>query len=204
MKKRGLIILGAGATLLLISFGIAFTVLPIFDSSAFNNEILAMDLLDGMFDVITDESLVYPGDSTVFTFSSQGDGVPLLWGLQIVDFQDGDTAKIHISNIFGDTFVDVTSDDIFIFDMFMVQKADTFNFNIENMGTRPLTFIMMFSEDPENSDALSDPNSELMRIVTPLAISGILLLVGIAVILVGGTISIIDWKKERDSPRYYS
>ena len=45
--------------------------------------------------------------------------------------------------------------------------------------------MMMFVEDPDNSEALSDLDSPLMSTLIPLAISGILLIIGIIIIIVG-------------------
>ena len=45
--------------------------------------------------------------------------------------------------------------------------------------------IMMFSEDPENSDALSDPDSPLMNMMMPLLVSGFLLILGILISIIG-------------------
>jgi len=61
----------------------------------------------------------------------------------------------------------------------------------------------MFSEDPENSDALSNPNSPLMNMVLPLLISGFLLILGIIISIIGTIIILVDLKNNLDNKRNY-
>jgi hypothetical protein len=61
----------------------------------------------------------------------------------------------------------------------------------------------MFSEDPENSDALSNPNSPLMNMVLPLLISGFLLILGIIITIIGTIIILVDLKNDLDNKRNY-
>jgi len=61
----------------------------------------------------------------------------------------------------------------------------------------------MFSEDPENSDALSNPNSPLMNMVLPLLISGFLLILGIIISIIGTIVVLVDLKNNLDNKRNY-
>ena len=61
----------------------------------------------------------------------------------------------------------------------------------------------MFSEDPENSDAFSNPNSTVRNMVYPLAISGIMMILGILILIIGGIIFIVDWKNIQNKKRDY-
>jgi UPF0716 family protein affecting phage T7 exclusion len=61
----------------------------------------------------------------------------------------------------------------------------------------------MFSEDPENSDALSNPNSPVMDMVTSLLISGFLLMVGIILSIIGILILLVDLKNNLDNKRNF-
>ena len=61
----------------------------------------------------------------------------------------------------------------------------------------------MFSEDPENSDALSNPDSPLMSMILPLLISGFLLILGIIISIIGTIIILIDLKNNLDNKRNY-
>jgi hypothetical protein len=61
----------------------------------------------------------------------------------------------------------------------------------------------MLSEDPDNSDALSNPNSPFMNKILPLAISGILIILGIITLLIGVIISLVDWKNIQNNKRNF-
>ena len=62
---------------------------------------------------------------------------------------------------------------------------------------------MMFAEDPDNSEVLSDPNSPLMSTLIPLAISGIILIIGVIVIIAGAVLTLVDWRKTKDQSRTF-
>ena len=87
--------------------------------------------------------------------------------------------------------------------MLDVIKSDTLNFEIQNHGSRIITVVVMLSEDPDNSDALSNPGSPFMNKILPLAISGILLILGIIMLLTGIILSIIDWKNTQNNKRNF-
>lgn len=57
----------------------------------------------------------------------------------------------------------------------------------------------MLSEDPGNSGALSNPHSPFMNKILPLAISGILLIIGIVTLLTGVILFFIDWKNKNNN-----
>ena len=84
-----------------------------------------------------------------------------------------------------------------------VTQSDTLNFEIQNLGSRDVSIIVMFSEDPENSDALSNPDSPVMGMVLTLAISGVLLILGIIVSIVGVIMTLLDWKNNQINKRNY-
>jgi len=202
MNKRGLIVIGIGVLLISVSFGIAFTIFPDSDPTV-NSELFVPNLLEGMFDQVSDQSVIFPGGSDVFSYSGQSSGVPLMWGVQIMDFEEGDAIRVGVSDVYGDDVGSAQADESVIFDMFVMENSGSYNFEIENTGSRPITVLMMFVEDPENSDLLSNPDSPLVSIVMPLAISGIVLLAGVVVMIVGVILCAMDWKKEKNRPRYY-
>ena len=202
MQKRGPIIGLAGVILTIASFLVALSIFP--DSAPMIDEQMFLsNFLEGMFDQVSDQTLIFPDDYNSFSYSSFNSDVPLLWGIQITDFQEGDKFSVSISNIFGDDFGTLQQEGPILFDMFMIPKSDDYNFQVQNTGTRPITVVMMFAEDPDNSDALSDPNSPLMSTLIPLAISGIVLIIGIIVIIAGAIITLMDWKKTKNQSRYY-
>jgi hypothetical protein len=61
---------------------------------------------------------------------------------------------------------------------------------------------MMFTENPEKSKALTDPNSTFNKSIVPLAIAGVLLILGIIVLIAGIILSLVDWKKGKNQSRY--
>jgi NADH:ubiquinone oxidoreductase subunit 4 (subunit M) len=84
-----------------------------------------------------------------------------------------------------------------------VSQSDTLNFEIKNHGSRNVYVVVMFSEDPENSDVFSNPNSTVRNTVYPLAISGIMMILGILISTIGGIIFIVDWKNIQNKKRDY-
>src|SRR3989338_2912395 len=88
--------------------------------------------------------------------------------------------------------------------MFMdITKSDTLNFEIQNHGSRIINTVVMLSEDPDNSGALSNTNSPFMNKILPLAISGILLIIGIITLLIGVILSLVDWKNIQNNKRNF-
>ena len=200
MNKRGPIIVGIGTVLVLISFGIIFVILSDPDPTM-GSELFAPNLLEEIFDHVSTESTISPGGSATFTYSGQSSAVPLVWGAQIVDFEEGDAMTILVSNAHGDTIDSVKTDEPLVFDVFEIE-AGSYDFEVRNTGDRTMVVMMMFAEDPENSNMLDDPDSPLVSIVMPLAISGIFLLIGAIVMIVGTVLLVVDWKKEKNRPSY--
>jgi len=128
---------------------------------------------------------------------------PLLWGIQIIDYTSGDMLSIKISNIFGDDYGEFTMSEPILFETLQIVQSDVLNFEIENIGSRPVNVIVMFSEDPENSDAFSNPNSPMMNMVVPLLVSGLLLVLGIIISIVGILLILLDLKNNLDDKRNY-
>lgn len=201
MKKLGLIVSIVGLILVGISLSIAISVVP---SDVSGNVAFSMaSLFEGMFDDIYDEILILPGDSTFVSYSTLSSNVPLLWGIQIDEYQSGDKLSIRISNIFGDDYGEFIQDEPIIFEVLEVTQSDILNFEIQNLGSRNVSIIVMFSEDPENSDALSNPDSPVMNMILTLTISGVLLILGIIISIVGIIMTLLDWKNNQINRRNY-
>ncbi|MBM3895185.1 MAG: hypothetical protein FJ359_01950 [Thaumarchaeota archaeon] len=194
MKKRGPIISSCGLGLLLISFLLAQSAL-LGTNPSMSGQIFVPDVFEGLFEYTTEETQIFAGESNTFSFSTTKEDVPLLWGLQITNFQDGDMVSIEITNIFGDNFGKYQQDEPIAFEMLTTPKTDIYNFVVTNNAERPLSVIMMFSEDPQNSQAMTNPDSPFMKTVIPLAVSGILVIAGILSLGIGIILSLVDWKR---------
>ena len=140
-------------------------------------------------------NIIYPSYSILLS------NVPLLWGIQIIDYQYGDTLSIRISNIFGDSYGEFIQNDSILFESILVNESDILNFQIENTGTRIVDMIILFSEDPENSDTFSNSMSPVNDMILPLVISGFLFIIGIIILIIGIILSIFDLKNNFDNKR---
>jgi len=200
MNKKGIIISIIGVFLIMISLSIATLSIP---SSISKSDTFSVPLLfEGMFDDVSNEVEIMPGNSAYFSYSVSSSNIPLMWGIQITDYQSSDKLSIKISNIFDDDYGTFIQDEPVLFEVLEITTSDTLNFEIENIGTEDVHVVMMFSEDPENSDALSNPNSPVMKMVFPLLVSGILIILGLIVLIVGLLVLFLDWKNYQNKRNY--
>jgi len=200
MKKRGPIIGIFGLILIIVSLYIMISVFP--SNITDRGDFYIPSMFEGMFDQISDNIQIMPGESGYFSYSTKSSNVSLLWGVQVVDYQDGDKLSVSISNIYGDEYGVFSQDGPIIFEILEITQSDTLNFEIQNRGSRIINVVVMLSEDPDNSDALSDPNSPFMNKIMPLAISGILVILGIITLLIGVILSFIDWKNKNNKRNF--
>ncbi len=201
MKIRGLVIFIIGITLIGISLLLAASVLPSnFDGS---EDLSIARLFEGVFDKISDEVQITPGDSIYVSYGVFSQNVPVLWGIQILDFQQGDKLSINISNIFGDNYGEFIQNEPILFELLDISQSDTLNFEIQNIGSRGITIVTMFSENPENSDVFSNSNSPLNEMIFPLMVSGMLLIFGIITLFLGIVILLVDLKNYQSTKREF-
>ena len=201
MKKYGPIITLAGFSLILISLLIAISSVP--SNISQDETFLVSSLFEGMFDDVSETFQIMPGDIIYTSYTTSLSDIPLLWGIQIIDYQYGDMLYIQISNIFGDSYGEFIQNDSILFTTTLIDQSDTLNFQIENTGTGVIDVVVMFSEDPENSDAFSNPNSPVMDMILPLMISGFLIILGIMLLPIGIILTILDLKNKLDNKRNY-
>ena len=201
MKKRGSIIGICGLILVVVSLLIMFSVFP--NDITNGNDLYIPSVFKGMFDQVSDKIQIPPGESGYFSYSTKSSNIPLLWGMQIIDFQDGDKISISISNIYGDNYGVFSQDGPVIFETLEIHQSDTLNFEIQNHGSKIINVVVMLSENPDKSHALSDPNSPFMNKILPLAISGILLIIGIVILLIGVILSFVDWKNTKNNKQNF-
>ena len=201
MKKYGPIITLAGFSLILSSFLIAISSVP--SDISQDETFLVSSLFEGMFDDVSETFQIMPGDIIYTSYTTSLSDIPLLWGIQIINYQYGDMLYIQISNIFGDSYGEFIQNDSILFTTTLIDQSDTLNFQIENTGTGIIDVVVMFSEDPENSDAFSNPNSPVMDMILPLMISGFLIILGIILLPIGIILTILDLKNKLDNKRNY-
>ena len=201
MKKRGLVITITGLVLIGISLSIAVSAVP--SNITGPNDLSMAAMFEGMFDEITNEIQIMPDDSAYVSYDVSSSDAPLLWGIQIIDYTSGDMLSIKISNIFGDDYGEFKMSEPILFEALEITQSDSLNFEIENIGSRPVNVIVMFSEDPENSDAFSNPNSSMMNTMVPLLVSGFLLILGIIISIIGIFVILVDLKNNLDNKRNY-
>ena len=197
MKRRGVYISVGGMTMIVASFVFAMSVIS--DTGFPQSEFSLPELMEGMFDEVSERMQIEPGDTSVVSFDASSDTNSLFWGLQIMDYQSKDSVSISISNIYGDEFGAFSSDQPAFFETMKVESADIYNFNVKNTGARPISVVMMFTKNPEESKNFTDANSPLSKTLLPLAISGVLFIVGIIITIIGIIILVIDYKKKQNS-----
>jgi hypothetical protein len=198
MIRRGPIVLIAGVVMIIVAFAIVYSIIPPTASMGEN----FFPSPEDMFDSVTENQIIESGTSFMFSHTTETSQVPLMWGLHILDYQQDDQVSVTVSNIFGDKFGSFDEGDPIFIKSFMIPKVDTYSFDVENKGKNPITVTMMFTENPEKSKALTDPNSTFHKSIVPLAIAGLLVIVGIIVLIAGIILSIVDWKKRKNQSRY--
>ena len=201
MKKYGPIIAFVGFSLILISLLIAVSSVP--SDISEDETFLVSSLFEGMFDDVSETFQIMPGDVIYTSYTTSLSDVPLLWGIQIINYQYPDKLSISVSNIFDDSYGEFIQDDSILFNTLLIEQSDTLNFQIENIGTRTVDVIVMFSEDPENSNDISNPNSPMMDMILPLIISGFLLISGIFILIIGIVVTILELKKFLENKKNY-
>jgi hypothetical protein len=201
MKKRGLVITIIGMAFIGISLSIAVSAVPSDITSP--NDLSMAAMFEEMFDEVTEEIQIIPGESAYVPYDVSSYDTSLLWGIQIVDYKSGDKLSIDISNIFGDNYGKFVISEPVLFEALEITQSDALNFEITNIGSQTVNVVVMFSEDPANSNALSNPNSPVMNMVVPLLISGFLLVLGIIISIIGVIVILVDLKNNLDNKRNY-
>ena len=201
MKKRGLVITIIGMAFIGISLSIAVSAVPSDITSP--NDLSMAAMFEEMFDEVTEEIQIIPGESAYVPYDVSSYDTSLLWGIQIVDYKSGDKLSIDISNIFDDDYGKFVMSEPVLFEALEITQSDALNFEITNIGSQTVNVVVMFSEDPANSNALSNPDSPVMNMVVPLLISGFLLVLGIIISIIGVIIILVDLKNNLDNKRNY-
>jgi uncharacterized membrane protein len=201
MNKRGTIITFVGFTMIFVSLIVAISAVP--SNIPESDTLLISSLFEGIFDDVSEPFSVMPGSIVYASYSTYVSDIPLLWGIQIIDYQNGDKLSVNIENIFGDSYGNYIQSDSVLFERIFVQQSDTINFEIKNTGSREVDFVIMFTEDPDNSDVFSNTDSSIMDMIVPLMVSGFLLILGIIIVLIGIIIILIDLKNSFENKKNF-
>lgn len=197
MKKRGIYISVGGLTLVIVSFVVAMSLVS--STGISNSDFSISEMMKGMFDEVSEQTQIEPDQTSTFSFDASSGVNTLFWGLQIMDYEEKDSVSVTISNIYGDTFGTFSSNQPAFFETMKVKQPDVYSFNVKNTGQRPIYVTMMFTKNPEESKRFSDPNSPLSKTIVPIAIAGMLLIIGIITAVVGAIVLAIDYKKKQSS-----
>ncbi|MDE1726351.1 MAG: hypothetical protein KGH89_03705 [Thaumarchaeota archaeon] len=200
MKKRGPIVMIAGAALIVIAFATSYSVMERMGAGLGKNGFFPSP--ENMFDEVSEKETIDSGMAYTFSHTVSSSQVPLMWGLYMTDYNQDDKVTINVTDIFGDKLGSFEEGEPIFIKSFMIPKVDTYSFNVENTGNSSVTAEMMFSENPEKSKALTDPNSSFNQNIVPLAAAGFMLIIGIIAVISGIILSVIDWKKNRNQSRY--
>ncbi len=200
MKKRGPIVVIIGMVLIAVAFLVSYFIMERAGSSLGGNGFFPSP--ESMFDEISEKETIEPGMSYTFYHTTSSSQVPLMWGLYITDYKSENRVTINVTNSFGDKFGSYTESDPIFIKSFVIPKVDTYNFKVENSGGSPITAEVMFTENPEKSRALTDPNSPFNKNIVPLATAGFMLIFGIIVVISGIVLCVMDWRKSRNQSRY--
>lgn len=190
----------AGAAMIIAAMGVAYSIMASSPTGISGEDLFPAP--ESMFDNVSEQVMIDSGNAYSFSYTANTAQVPLMWGLHILDYNNDDSVAVSISNIFGDKFGSFTESDPIFIKSFTVPKSDTYNFNVQNSGKSPITVKMMFTENPEKSKALTDPNSPFVKNIIPLATAGFLLIIGIIVIISGTILAVVDWKRGKNQSRY--
>ncbi|MDE1763736.1 MAG: hypothetical protein KGH88_05785 [Thaumarchaeota archaeon] len=200
MKKRGPIVAIAGAALIAIALAVSYSIMERAGSSLGGNGFFPSP--ESMFDETSEKETIDPGSTYMFSHTTSSSQVPLMWGLYITDYKPDDRVAVNVTNMFGDKFGSYTEEDPIFIKSFVIQKVDTYSFDVENTGSSSITAEMLFSENPEKSKALTDPNSPFNKNIVPLAAAGFMVIFGVIAIIAGIVLSVLDWRKSRNQSRY--
>ena len=200
MKKRGPVVVITGAALIAIAFLLSYSILERAGSNLGGNGFFPSP--ESMFDEVSEKETIEPGTTYTFSHTTSSSQVPLMWGLYITDYKSDNQAAINVTNMLGDKFGSYTEADPIFIKSFVIPKVDTYSFNVENTGSSSINVEMMFTENPEKSKALTDPNSPFNKNIVPLAAAGFMLIFGIIAIIAGIVLCVMDWRKSRNQSRY--
>ncbi|MGH1568935.1 MAG: hypothetical protein ACRBBZ_07145 [Nitrosopumilus sp.] len=93
------------------------------------------------------------------SYDTNTSSILLFWNLQITNYVSRCVLSVNISNIFGDDYGEFEITEPILFEVLEIIQSDGLDFEIKNTGSSTVNVAAMFSECPENSNALSRANS---------------------------------------------
>src|SRR5690349_9620102 len=118
MLRRGLVVMIAGAIMIIAAFSIVYAIIP--PTSSVGESFFPAP--ENMFDSVTENQRIEPGASFTFSHTTGASQVPLMWGLHMVDYQQDDRVSVTVSNIFGDKFGSFDEGDPIFIKSFVIPK----------------------------------------------------------------------------------
>ena len=208
VRRRGLVIAGIGTVMFVISFLVAGSILDSGFSGPMGFD--AEYLFDGMFDEITDEIMVPAGgdisvpyevgsgvERAIVSDNGAKDGSVIMWTVHILDPVPSDSLSVTASGSDGTPYGMHPMRNEMNFGVAENVDSGLLELEISNTGSDPVYVIVMFSENPEDSELFTDPDSPLNAVVLPLATAGIMAFVGIIITIVGIAIFAVDVRRQR-------
>jgi len=183
-----------------IAFLLSYSILENAGSTLGGNGLLPSP--ESMFDKVSEKETIFPGMTYTFSHTTSTSQVPLMWGVYVTDYRPDDRLSIVITNSSDTKLASYDDGDPIFIKSFLIPKVDTYSFAVQNTGSDSLTAEMLFTENPEKSKALTDPNSPFNKNIVPLAAAGFMLIFGIMAIIAGIVLVVMDWRKSRNQSRY--
>ena len=159
-------------------------------------------MLESMFDEITPETAISSGGSERTSYMIDAAGTTLVWAVHIVDYESGDSVRVAAYDMFGNELAAATQTGEIQFYGSEIEDAGTLDIEVENTGSEPVVTVLMFSENPDDSEMFTDPDSPLNRVLIPLLAAGVMMLIGLIVVVAGITVFLVDMRRQRSTNRF--
>lgn len=194
MRRRGLVVAMVGIVIAAGSYA-ALVSLPAFDY-------VALDGVSSLFaDNATPEEIVAPGETAEFQYAPPFSGTlsdpeySFMWGVQIVDYEPGDSLSVLVTDPLGNALSDTPVLDREAFVPYSGEYYDTYRFEVTNTGGRTLSTYMTFLE-------ADDFEGNVMMDVVYLGVVAMVFITGLLVAAAGAILSLVDWRSGRNAARY--
>lgn len=200
MRRRGPIVGLVGTAITAGSFLALLSATSGLDGMiSVNGELPPMrDLLEGLFTDVSDEATVFAGGSAEFHHEVSGggeDGV-LFWAVEIADYEEGDAYLVSAADALGASlYGPAGGSERVMFGTIDDAGSGPVVFTVGNDGGRDFQAVMMFNSDPGGAGRPMD--SPLLAAFVPIAVAGIAMLAGMAVMAAGAVVALVDWRKTR-------